>query len=153
METIHLSQSVTDSIDIAKTAFEKMKGIETYHQQGNSVVGKTGPGIKSYGEAVLVNCQQSNEEGYLSVMTISGEREVSTNITSNPDKYVHQFVSNVYDLKDKTMEDILTIAGREMSEGGSKEVTQASQQASGSGFMIVMVVATLVIFLFMLSSI
>jgi len=57
MENVELERSLPDTIDTAKLAFELTDGIETYHQSGNRIVGKTGVSFGSYGETVVVDCK------------------------------------------------------------------------------------------------
>lgn len=149
MESIQLEAGQADAIDIAKLAFEYTSGIKTYIQHGNRVIGKTGAGLASYGEKVIVECQQAGGDDKQTVLTVSGEKEVSTNITANPEKYVRQFVSEVYNLKGRSMSEIVDLADQQIAANGTKEVTDSSDQASGKWIMYV-VVAMIFLFVFLM---
>ncbi|WP_135534453.1 hypothetical protein [Halostella pelagica] len=153
MESVQLKASETDAIDIAKLAFEYTSGIKTYYQERNYIIGKTGAGLGSYGEKVIVECQNAGGDNSQTVMTVSGEKEVSTNITANPDKYVRRFVSNIHNLKDRPMSEIVELADQHMTANGTKEVTDSSNQSSGNWLMYVVFAMVFVFMIMMMSSI
>lgn len=149
MESIQLEATREDAIDIAKLAFEYTSGIKTYTQEGNYVIGKTGAGLASYGEKVIVECQSVGDDDQQTLVTVSGEKEVSTNITANPDKYVRRFVSEFHNLRDRPMSEIVDLADQHIAANGTKEVTDSSDQASGKWVMYV-VFAAIILFVFLM---
>lgn len=151
METVEVNHGISQTIDIAKTAFEVTNGIKTYSQEGNSIIGKTGVSIGSYGEVITAECQESDDGS--TVVMVSGEKEVSANITANPDKYVRRYVSNLRKLKNKPTNEVMSIAEQQISQGDSKEVTNPDQQAGGKGIMILVMLLVMFFFIIMMFSI
>jgi hypothetical protein len=153
MENVELERSLPDTIDTAKLAFELTDGIETYHQSGNRIVGKTGVSFGSYGETVVVDCKTLSEEDPRTLVTVVGERSVDVNITANPDKYVQRYLGSLRTLETEPMADVLRLADDHIADNGSKEVTSADQQADGSWLLYVVVAGTLFLFFLMFAAI
>ena len=153
VESIELDYPLIDAIDVAKLAFEYTEGVKTYAQEGNRIVGKTGAGLASYGEEVTVDCRELNNDGDRTLMTVSGSKEVATNVTANPDEYVRRFVSAVHDLNGRPMTEIVDLADRQLAANGTKEVTDSDQQASGTWLLYAAFAVIVLFMLFALASI
>jgi len=150
METIKTNYDWNTAVALVKTAFERTRGIKTYTQEGNTITGKTGASLGSYGEQVLAECvPPGGNETAGTIITVTGEKEVDMNITANPQKYVQRFVSQVHTLNGQPPDQIMAEAQQILSQGQSKEVADANQQASGQ-WLVYLVVAVSFLFFFMM---
>lgn len=149
MTTITLPHTRSDSKFIIKTALEETTGIKTYQDKGNQIIGKTGAKLRlfasSYGEKVIININDNQASNKETIISVTGMREVSTNIGSNPEEYVLSFIQTLNSIKNYSIGDIEDVLQRNEIDQQSKEVTSARDQASGSWLMTVMMVFVFVI--------
>lgn len=153
MQTVQTDYDLDTTILLMKTAFERTSGIKTYTQQGRRVTGKTGASLGSYGETIIAETQPTDGDGGECTITISGEKDVSMNITANPDKYVRRYMNQLLELHGRPEDNIVSIAEQTVEQGGSREVVDKSQQADGSWLMLVVVVGTFLLMMLMFASI
>lgn len=143
MVTVTIPHPREDAKIVVKAALEDCSGIKTYHDRGARIVGKTGASIglikSSYGEKVIVEIPQDQTSGTKTMVSITGEKEVSTNIGANPDKYVSQLTRKINDIKRKPTGLILDVLEENGISENSKEVSHKTDQAGGGWVMAVIV--------------
>jgi hypothetical protein len=153
MTSVTIPHPREDSTIIVKAAFEASKGIKTYHDNGITITGKTGGRMgllaSSYGEQISVEIPQNQPSETETMVSVTGKKEVSTNIGADPDKYVSQVVWHINDIKNGDIEDILSVLEENGVESNNKEVNSVSNQAGGKG-MVIIVMLILFFFVFLM---
>lgn len=151
MTSLVLSYPREDAKTLVKAAFENTRGIEQYHDDGHRVVGKSGMGLASYGERVVVEIPEMQSSDDETMVSVTAEKEVSTNITANPDKYQSRFLEQLDALRGESVETVVAYMSERMDPGSSKEVARSDDLRDGSSSLAtVMVVIVVVFFLFSL---
>lgn len=151
MSTLNLEYSREDTKTLVKLAFEHTQGIDTYHDNGLRIVGKTGFSFSSYGEIITVEIPETQSSDEETMISITSEKEVSMNVTANPQKYEDRFLMTLNSMRGRPVDELLEEYGDTVTASGSKEVTSPDQQADGSSKLgLVMVAIFLMMFFFML---
>ncbi|WEL18436.1 Uncharacterized protein SVXHr_2283 [Halorhabdus sp. SVX81] len=84
------------------------------------------------------------------MISVQSEKEVGMNITANPDKYESRFLSSLNRLRGQPIEDLLEQHGEKVTQGGSKEVKSADDQADGTNMLyVVLAIVFIMMFFFM----
>lgn len=148
MTPIELEYPREDAKSVVKLAFENTGGIKTYHDNGTRIVGKTGAGLGSYGEKVIVDIHNRQEDEGKTSISIRSEKEVDMNITANPEKYESRFLNTLNRLRGKPVEDLFDSYGKSIAEGSTKEVASPDQQADGKNLLYVVLVIVIVMMFF-----
>lgn len=153
MTTLVLECSREDAKALVKSAFEMTPGIKQYHDDGPRIVGKTGMSIGSYGESIIVDVPEAQSNETETMISVTADKEVSVNITANPEKYKSRFLSKLQKLRQHDVEDALDVVGKHVTADNSKEVGSANELREGtssvSTVMIVMLILSL-LFTFMM---
>ncbi|MDL0129061.1 hypothetical protein [Halobacterium salinarum] len=150
MTTLTLDYPREDTRTIVKAAFENTRGIKQYNDDGHRVIGKSGMGLASYGEQVTVEIPEDQAGEEQTMVTVTAEKEVSMNITANPDKYKSRFLQELESLRGRHIDSILDGMSETMDPKQSKEVSDSGELRDGSSSMgIVMVVMMALSILFM----
>lgn len=148
MTSIVLQYPRGETKTLVKAAFENTKGVKQYHDDGQRIVGKTGMGIGSYGESVTVEIPETQSSQDETMISITASKEVSTNITANPEKYKSRFIEQLERLRGREVEDILNIMSENMDPNQSKEIESADRLSDGSSNVAVIMVLMFLAFLF-----
>lgn len=146
MTSLVLSYPRDDAKTLAKAAFENTRGIEQYHDDGHRVIGKTGMGLSSYGERVVVEIPETQSSADETMLSVTAEKEVSTNITANPEKYQSRFLEQLEALRGESVDDVVANMSERMDPESSKEVARSEDLRDGSSSMGKVMVAMLVVF-------
>lgn len=151
MSTLNLEYSREDAKTLVKLAFEATKGIETYHDNGIRIVGKTGFSLSSYGEIITVEIPENQPSEKETVISVSSEKEVSMNVTANPQKYEDRFFSVLNKMRGRPVDELLDEVGHTITNNGSKEVQSTEQQADGSSYLgLILALVFILMFFFMM---
>jgi hypothetical protein len=151
MTSLVLSCSRNDAKILVKAAFERTRGIKQYHDDGHRIIGKSGMGIGSYGENVTVEIPERQSSDSETMVNVSAAKEVSMNVTANPDKYKSRFLSELDMFRDYDVGNIKEVMAEELSPENTKEVRDAGSLRDGSSSMgVVMVIMAILFFLMML---
>lgn len=148
MTSILLEYSREDAKTVIKSAFERTSGIKEYADDGHRIIGKTGMGIASYGEKVIVEIPETQSAEDETMISVSAEKEVSVNVTANPDKYKSRFLQELETLRGRDIGAILDDLSGQISPEQTKEVNGADQMRDGSSNVVLVVIATMVIMFF-----
>lgn len=140
METLSIKRNHDETRRMVKYAFEQTEGIRTYYDNGDTIVGKTKYRLGSYGESVTVSFHDVDEQE--TMITVTSDREVSINITANPQRYEERFIRSIIDIKNTPH-----IKKHDLT----KEVYAARKQADGSvmlfiTFLIILAITMFIIF-------
>ena len=146
MTSLVLSYPRDDAKTLVKAAFENTRGIEQYHDDGHRVVGKTGMGLSSYGERVVVELPETQASDGETVVSVTAEKEVSTNITATPDKYQSRFLEQLEAFRGESVDDVVAYMSERVDPESSKEVARSDDLRDGSASMGKVMVAMLVVF-------
>lgn len=150
MTSLILDYSRENSVTLVKAAFENTQGIKQYHDDGHRIVGKSGMGIASYGEKVIVEIPENQGRDGGTMIYVTAEKEVSTNITANPDLFKSRFLEELDTLRGHKVNDILDTMSQNMEPKDSKEVSKSEHLRDGSeGMGVVMIITIILGFLFM----
>ncbi|MGB9965402.1 hypothetical protein [Halobacterium hubeiense] len=150
MTTLTLDYPREDARTIVKAAFENTRGIKQYNDDGHRVIGKSGMGLASYGEQVTVEIPENQASKGQTMISVTAEKEVSMNITANPDKYKSRFLQELENLRGRQIDTILDGMSEKMDPEQSKEVSSSGELRDGSSSMgIVMIVMMVLSVLFM----
>ena len=107
-------------------------------------------GLSSYGEKVIVEIPEAQASDEQTMLSVTAEKEVATNITANPDKYKSRFLQNIEEIRHREMEEVLEVVEDYVNEENTKEVTSSGDLRDGSSSMgLVMVLILLMSFFFM----
>gem|GEM_PF-4621743 len=74
------------------------------------------------------------------MISISGQKEVEINIGADPEKHVSRLIKSINNLKNKDMSSIMSILSQNGVDKSSKEVDNETDQAGGTGMMIVVMI-------------
>lgn len=153
MTTLVLECSREDAKTLVKSAFEITRGIKQYNDDGPRIVGKTGMSLGSYGESVIVEIPEAQTSDTETMVSVTADKEVSMNITANPEKYKSRFLAELEKLRQHDVEDALDVVGKHITTDNTKEVGSANDLRDGtssvSTVMILMVILSL-LFTFMM---
>lgn len=149
MPELVLEYPYEDAKRVVKTAFENTTSIRKYHDNGSTIVGKTGMGLASYGENVIVDLHESLSDENRTKITVRSEKEVSVNITANPQRHESAFLDSLNDLRGKDMSEIKEIAEKILeNSGGSKEVASSSEFTSAGTKVGIVLILVFIVFIF-----
>jgi len=144
MTALTIPHPRSDAKIVVKAAFENCKDIKTYHDDGIRVIGKTGASMglltSSYGEKVIVEIPEDQTNDSETMISISGQKEVEINIGADPEKHVSRLIKSINNLKNKDMSSIMSILSQNGVDKSSKEVDNETDQAGGTGMMIVVMI-------------
>lgn len=146
MTSLVLSYPRDDAKTLVKAAFENTRGIEQYHDDGHRVVGKTGMGLASYGERVVVEIPETQSSDDETMISVTAEKEVSTNITASPDKYQSRFLEQLGALRGESVDSVVEHMSERMDPESSKEVASTDDLRDGASSMATVMVVMLVVF-------
>jgi hypothetical protein len=148
MTSLVLEHDRDDAKTMVKAAFERTRGIKQYHDDGHRIVGKSGMGLASYGEKVTVEIPERQSGEGETMVNVSAEKEVSVNITANPDKYKSRFLSELDMFRDYEVEKVKDVMSETLNSENTKEVRNAGDLRDGSSSMgLVMVVMMIIVVL------
>lgn len=157
MTSIVLGCERDDAKTLVKAAFERTRGIKQYHDDGYRIVGKSGMRLGSYGEKVIVEIPERQSSEAETMLSVSAEKEVSMNVTANPDKYKSRFLSELDLFRGHDAEDVKDVMAQDLTPGNTKEVRSAGDLRDGSSSMGLVMVATMILvalmFFFMMASV
>lgn len=157
MTSLILEYPREDAITLVKVAFENTDGIEQYHDDGHRVIGKSGMGFSSYGEQVIVEVPETQSSEAETMISVTAEKEVSTNITASPEKYKSRFLEQLNAFRGEDIEVILEWMSQNISPETSKEVTSSDELRDGSSsvgvVMVIMVVVGLLFTFLMMAAV
>jgi len=145
MTSLVLEYPREDAKTLVKAAFENTRGIKQYHDDGHRVIGKSGMGLSSYGEQVIVEIPETQSSDEETMVSVSAEKEVSTNITANPEKYQSRFLEQLESLRGQDVDTVLDKMSQNMSPEASKEVSSSDELRDGSSSMGVVMVIMMVL--------
>jgi hypothetical protein len=148
MASVVLNYPRSDAMTVIKAAFENTRGIEEYHDNGFRIVGKSGGGLASYGEKVTVEIPENQSDAEETMISVTSSKEVSANITANPDKYESRFLTELNKLRDKELEEVLELMNQQMNPSQSKEVNNETELSDGSSKMVKVMIAVAIMFFF-----
>lgn len=148
MSSLNLEYPREDAKTLVKLAFEDTRGIKTYHDNGIKIVGKTGAGLGSYGEKVIVEVPETQSDSEEAMISVRSEKEVGMNITANPDKYESRFLSRLNYMRGRPIDDLLDTHG-DVSARSTKEVASTSQQADGQWLLYLVLVLVFIFIILM----
>lgn len=114
MTTVTVDRSSEAATDLVREAFERTEAIKLYHVGDSRAVGKTGVGLLSWGERVVVEYSEAGAEQ--SALSVRGEREVPFNITAS-----------VADVEADVLDELAALAGTENPTGGNRTPTQTTE--------------------------
>lgn len=140
MEDITADMDRSNATVAVKRAFETTDGIKTYHEDGSQIVGKTGWQLSSYGESVIVQLQPTNN-GTQTRIVVHSEKDVSFNITANPDRYESRFSVEL----NRVLND-----GFDETFDHNKEVHHERKQAGNTTGLILTIILTVLLIGFMM---
>lgn len=144
-----LELSIKDTRLLVKGALETIDDIKSYYDDGRTITAKTGFRfgllISSYGETLSITLDQRDE--MKTDVTVSGEKNVATNIGSNPEKYVLEFLDILETLADYSMVDVINLLDEQTREY-TKEVASTEAQADGTSVLAI-VVGLILLFTFL----
>jgi len=150
MTSIILERERDDAKAIVKSAFERTRGIKQYHDDGHRIIGKSGMGIGSYGEQVIVEIPERQSNEAETMLSVSAKKEVSINVTANPEKYKSRFLTSLESLRDADLDQLNQNSAVGSRSGNTKEVGAVDELRDGSSSVgIVMVLSVLLIMLMM----
>lgn len=153
MTAVTIPHPRSDSKTIVKAAFENCSGIKTYHDDGIRVIGKTGASMglitSSYGEKIIVEIPEDQTSSSETMVSVSGQKEVSANIGADPEKHVSNVIRSINNLKNKKISDVLDILNSNGVDRDSKEVAREADQAGG-GQMLVVIMFLILFFVFIM---
>lgn len=95
MTTIVLEYPVDETRELVKAAFENTEEIAQYHDDGNEIVGKTGPQATNSGSIVTVTIAHDESSEDETVIVVDAEREIATQPTAKPDQRKSEFVQQL----------------------------------------------------------
>lgn len=81
MTPVSVNGSREEAANLVRDAFERTEAIKLYHVGDGRAIGKTGIGLFSWGEQVVVDFSENGEGG--TDLSVRGEREVPFNITAS----------------------------------------------------------------------
>ncbi|ELZ91290.1 hypothetical protein C440_13289 [Haloferax mucosum ATCC BAA-1512] len=148
MSTLVLDYPPDSARILVKTAFELTDGIQTYHDAGVQITGKTGGGLSSYGEVLTVEIPEQQPSAEQTTLSVRARREVSVNVTAQPERYKERYLETLNDFRGQSIERIFESAGRHLAANGSKEVISERAQADGTSKLTLVVLAMVVLSLF-----
>lgn len=153
MTSLVLEYPREEAKTLVKAAFENTKGIKQYHDDGHRTIGKSGMGLSSYGEKVIVEIPENQTSNKETMLSVTAEKEVATNITANPEKYQSRFLQQLEQLRGQDINHVLDTLSQDVSRQTSKEVSSSDKLRDGSSsmgvVMVVMMVGSL-LFMFMM---
>lgn len=150
MTTLTLDYPRNDARTIVKAAFENTRGIKQYNDDGHRIIGKSGMGLSSYGEQVTVEIPEDQTDDRRTMVSVTAEKEVSMNVTANPDKYKSRFLQELESLRGGSVDTILDRMGESIDPEESKEVSNSDELRDGSSSMgVVMILMMLFSIFFM----
>lgn len=145
MTSLVLEHDRDDAKTLVKAAFERTRGIKQYHDDGHRIVGKSGMGLGSYGEKVTVEIPERQSGEGETMVNVSAEKEVSVNVTANPDKYKSRFLSELDMFRDYDVESVKDTMSARLNSENTKEVRNAGDLRDGSSSMGLVMVATMIL--------
>jgi len=148
MTSIVLDYSRENAKTLIKAAFENTNGIKQYHDDGHRIIGKSGMGFSSYGEQIVVEIPETQTSDDETMITITAEKEVATNITANPEKYKSRFLEQLDTFRGNDVDTVLDWLNENMEPGESKEVSNGDELRDGSSSMGIVMVIMMVLGLF-----
>lgn len=148
MTSLVLQYPRQEARTLIKAAFENTRGIKQYHDDGHRIVGKTGMGIGSYGETITVDIPEAQSNETETMITVTAEKDVSMNVTANPDKYMSRFLEQLETFRGHDIDHVLDVLGKDMTPEESKEVDSVDELSDGSSSMGKVMLVMLIFFLF-----
>jgi hypothetical protein len=150
MTSLVLDCERDDAKILIKAAFENTRGIKQYHDDGHRIIGKTGMGIGSYGENITVEIPEQQSSDSETMISVSADKEVSMNVTANPDKYKSWFLTEVERLRERDLEEVKDEMAENLTAENTKEVKDAGDLREGSSSVGLVMVVTMVVFALMM---
>lgn len=153
MTDVTLPYPRTEAAEIVKAAFERMADVDTYEvvENGSVIVGKTGGGLTSFGEEVVVafpeaktgSVVEDTQEKPQTVVSVSAQAQSTYNLSANPWKHKTDFVSQLHELKGTPINEIEI----KKDIGGDDETTTSESSSDSADAMLLGAKFMLVIFL------
>jgi FlaA1/EpsC-like NDP-sugar epimerase len=154
MTELVLKHPRNDAKTIVKASMERMTSIDAYTDEGQRIVGKQEATITGgNGARMIVNIPEAQRDDEETVIDVNAEKEVSIDMSTNPEDIKSEFLEIVNDLRDQDIDTILDRMSDDMSPDSSKEVAsstnfQDSQSTLGKRFIITFTIVMLFSLLF-----
>ncbi|GAB7118148.1 hypothetical protein [Natrinema pallidum] len=144
MTAVTIPHPREDAKTVVKAAFEDCSDIDTYFDDGIRITGKTGASLglitSSYGEKVIIEVPENQASETETMVSVTGEKEVSANIGADPEKYISRVIKSINDIKGKDIDVIIEVLDENNVSENSKEVRNEADQAGGKGILILVMV-------------
>lgn len=147
MTSLILNCDRSDAKLMVKAAFERANGITQYYDDGHRIIGKSGTSFHSYGESVIVEVPEMQTNKTKTMIHVSADKEVSLNVTANPERYKSIFLSELEIIREQDVNRIKSLLSENIDAKNTKEVRRASDLRDGSSTLGVIWAVMMGIFL------
>jgi len=107
---LDLDCSADEASSAVKAVFERMDSISEYYHDDDRIIGKTGPRLSSWGEAVIVTINENGRPGETTI-AVTAEQDNGLDLFADPERYRTEFVDHV---EDRNVEDNLLEPSKEV---------------------------------------
>lgn len=154
MTTIALEHPRDDAKTIVKASIEQMSSIDAYTDEGQRIVGQQEASVMGgNGARLIIDVPEMQESDTKTVIEVNAEKEVSIDMSTNPEDIKSEFLEMINNLRTKDVDHLLEQMSKQISPEQSKEVTSSSnfgdaQSAMGIRYIITFVVIMVFTLLF-----